>query len=258
MIGDKELLALRSEYCSLISMLFLTEADAALMELMGGDARARARAAEEWSPQIAEGWFQLGDLCGGGGAADWAERCAAEYTAIFVGPGIPRLTPCESFYRSGRAYGVHLGYVRNFMERVGLEPAEGATEPEDHISSEFQILRYLIEKQGAAENEEGEAEWLALQGEFVRRHMSEWAPRFFQDAVNDDESKFFEAFSKIGMGYITWDLDLLEDWGPKLEDDELLHIQTDRPWAGPMFDADPPNPDLIEESPLLGEEDLEN
>jgi len=249
MIGDRELLALRSEYCALLSRLFLAEPDPELMGLLAKDARGRARSAAEMNPAVSEGWFQLSDLCARGGPAEWAGRCGEEYVELFVGPGIPKLTPCESHYRSGRAYGVHLAHVRRFMERVGIEPAEDATEPEDHVSFEFQILRHLIEKQAPSANPDEEAEWLALQGEFLRRHLGAWAPRFFQDLVEEKGIFFYEAFAKIGMGYIAWENELLEGWGPRGGEGELLQIQTDRPWKGPLFDPPVPHPERVEDPP---------
>ncbi|MEE9255911.1 MAG: molecular chaperone TorD family protein, partial [bacterium] len=182
-------------------------------------------------------------------AEEWAERCTDEFLLLFVGPGVPRLTPCESHYRAGRAYGPPLGAVREFMGRAGLEPVNESHEPEDHIAFEFQILRLLIEKQAEGKDPDEEAEWLGRQGEFVRGHLGLWAPKFFQDTIEDENTVFFEAFAKIGMGYVAWESEMLEDWGPRPDEKELLKIQTDRPWKGPLFDADAPNPELIEEGP---------
>ena len=253
MIGIRELTDLRSEYCALLSRLFLAEADAELMGVLLNDVRGRARAAADMAPAVSEGWFELSDLGEGGSAGKCAEACAQEFTTLFVGPGIPRLTPCESYYRSGRAYGPHLAHVRSFMEKVGLEPQEGATEPEDHISFEFQIFRYLIEKQAASKDQDEEAGWLALQGEFLRRHLELWMPRFFEDAESKSEAQYFKAFAKIGTGYLEWESNLLEEWGPKEMDEELVQIQTDGTWKGPLFNADTPHSELIE--PELNEED---
>ena len=246
MIGDLELAALRVEYCSLLSRLFIGEVDADLMKLLAKDIRSRARGAEEMNARLAEGWFQLAELCAEGDADAWAERCSDEYTALFVGPGIPLLTPCESHYRSGRAYGRHLIYVREFMERAEIAPEEDATEPEDHISFEFQILRHLIEKQ----RDNGEEEkWLALQGEFVRRHMGVWMPTLLKDTLKEAEAVYFESFTKIAADYTAWEAELLDDWGPKFENDELMQIQPDNVWKGPIFDALPPSTEPIEEEP---------
>ncbi len=251
MIKDREVLALRIEYCSLISTLYFQEPDAELLELLVKDARTRGRGAEEMSSLLAGGWFQLADICAEGGPEAWAERAGAEYTTLFVGPGMPALTPCESHFRSGRAYGHHLVHVRNFMERAGLEPVEGASEPEDHISFEFQILRHLIEKQKS--DGEREDEWLALQGEFVRRHMRAWIPSLLEDALKVEEALFYEAFTRIASGYLVWEEDILKDWGPRLEDDELMHIQTDSVWKGPLYDAEPPSSEPIEEETGSGD-----
>ncbi len=257
MIGNRELTDLRSEYCALLSRLFLAEADAELMGVLLNDVRGRARAAAEMEPAISEGWFQLGNLGESGSAEKCAETCAQEFMTLFVGPGIPKLTPCESYYRSGRAYGAHLAFVRGFMQKVGLEPLEDATEPEDHISFELQIFRFLIEKQAASKNHEEEAKWLALQGEFLRRHLELWAPRFFQDTVSESEAQYFKAFAKIGTGYLKWESSLLEEWGPKEIDEELVQIQTDGTWKGPLFDAEAPHSDLIR-SELTEEGSLPN
>lgn len=247
MIGDRELLALRAEYCTLLSRLFLSEADADLMRVLAQGARERGRGAAAMHPLISEGWFRLGDLCAQGDARAWAERCAGEYVTLFVGPGIPRLTPCESHYRSGRAYGAHLGLVRQFMERARLAPMEDTLEPEDHISFEMQILRHLIEKQASSPDPDEEAEWLSLQGEFIRRHLGKWAPLFFHDIAGEKEAEFFAAYAKIGSGYVAWEQTLLEGWGPAGDGDEPLQIQIDRPWKGPLFDPAVPNPERIEE-----------
>jgi TorA maturation chaperone TorD len=253
MIENRELIDLRLEYCALLSRLFLAEADAGLMSVLLNDIRGRARAASEMAPAISEGWFELGGLGEGGSAEECAEACAQEFMTLFVGPGIPKLTPCESYYRSGRAYGVHLAHVRSFMEKVGLEPMDDATEPEDHISFEFQIFRYLIEKQATSKVQDEEAEWLARQGEFLRRHLELWMPRFFEDAESEGEAQYFKAFAKIGTGYLEWESSLLEEWGPKEKEEELIQIQTDGTWKGPLFNADVPNSELIE--PELNEED---
>lgn len=253
MTGNRELLALRSEYCTLLSRLFLAEAAADLMRVLAQGARERGRNAAAMDPLISEGWFQLGELCAKGEVQQWADDCSREYVTLFVGPGIPRLTPCESYYRSGRAYGPHLALVRGFMEKAGLEAAEDASEPADHISFEFQILQCLIEKQASCEAPDDEAEWLSLQGEFVRRHLGAWAPRFFEDIANE-KPLFFGAFAKIGSGYIAWERSLLKEWGPQAEEENLVQIRLDRPWKGPLFDPSPPHPERIEQ-PLSEEKD---
>ena len=257
MIGNRELTDLRSEYCSLLSRLFLAGADVELMGVLLNDVRGRARAASEMAPAISEGWFELGDLGEGGSDEKCAETCAQEFMTLFVGPGVPKLTPCESYYRSGRAYGAHLAHVRSFMEKVGLEPLEDATEPEDHISFELQIFRHLIEKQAASKDQDEEAGWLALQGEFLRRHLELWMPRFFEDAQSKSEAQYFKAFAKIGTGYLEWESSLLEEWGPKEIDEEPIQIQTDGTWKGPLYDAETANSDLIR-SGLTEEDSLPN
>lgn len=246
MIENQEVTDLRTEYCTLLSRLFLAEVDADLMGILLNDVRGRARAAAEMDSAISEGWFQLGELSEGVGAEECAAACAREFMTLFVGPGIPKFTPCESYYRSGRAYGAHLALVRSFMQKIGLEPEEGATEPEDHIAFEFQIFRHLIEKQAASSGQEEEAKWLAFQGEFLFRHFELWAPRFFQDVLSKEEAQYFKAFAKIGAGYLSWESSLLKEWSPSGIDEGLIQIRTDGAWKGPLFNAEAPNSEMIE------------
>lgn len=249
MIGDRELLAFRLEYCALLSRLFVEETDEELMRLLTEGARDRARASAEMDPAAAEGWFELDELAAGKSAAECAARCTEEFVVLFVGPGIPKFTPCESFYRSGQMYGVQLGHVRQFMERVNLIPAEETHEPEDHISFELNIFRFLIEKQMNGQGEEEEARWLAHQGEFLRRHLLTWAPDFFGVLIDDEEVHFFRAFAKIASGYLAWENTLLKDWGSEIKTEDLLEVRPAKFWKGPTFEVPVPNPELIEESP---------
>lgn len=245
-IGDPEVAALRGEYCALLSRLFLQEADPALMHLLAEGARERARASAEMNELVSEGWFALGNLFAQGTPEEWADRCGEEFLALFVGPGVPRLTPCESRYRSGRAYGSHLALVRAFMERAGLEAQADVFEPEDHLAFEFQILSSLIERQKADPAEQ--AKWLALQGEFVHRHLGAWAPEFFEEAIAIEGMPFYEAFSKIGKGYVAWEQTLLAEWKPAIPEEELIQIRTDGSWKGPLFDPGVPEGVEIEKS----------
>ncbi|MFQ5694011.1 MAG: molecular chaperone, partial [Nitrospinota bacterium] len=219
-IGDRELSRLRQEHYAVLAQVFAAAAGEELLEVLARDLLTRARGAAQMDLALSEGWRALRDLFGEGGASAWAERCEDEYVRLFVGPGVPEATPCESYYRSGKLYAEPLGWVRDFMREAGLEPTAETSEAEDHIAFELEIMRTLIAKQEAAGDSEGEARWLGLQGKFLRRHLEAWAPDFFRDLEANEAVPFYAAMAKVGRGFLAWEGRILAPWGPSAEEVE--------------------------------------
>jgi TorA maturation chaperone TorD len=166
-IGDRELSQFRREYYQLFSSLFLREPTAELLTLLGQNVEARTEAAAALHPLLGEGWRGVGQFLQKDreNPKTLAAKAAEEFTPLFVGPGIPQITPCESFYLTGKLFGAPLVQIRNFMGQVGLEKGEEWPEPEDHIAFTCDIMRQLITRQEASGNPDEETQWLNLQGE---------------------------------------------------------------------------------------------
>ena len=158
MIGDRELCQFRQEYYELFSVLFLREPTAELLTLLGQNLEARTEAAAALNPLLGEGWREVGQSLRAGleNPRALAAKVAEEFTPLFVGPLIPKITPCESFYLTGKLFGPPLVLIRNFMRRVGLEKREEWPEPEDHIAFACDIMRQLITRQEASANPDEE------------------------------------------------------------------------------------------------------
>src|SRR5262249_20963732 len=61
-----------------------------------------------------------------------AKRVEREYFDLFIGLGRGELLPYGSYYLSGFLHERPLARLRAHLARLGIERAEGQTEPEDH------------------------------------------------------------------------------------------------------------------------------
>jgi len=103
-IGDRELSQFRREYYELFSVLFLREPTAELLTALGQNLEARVEAAAALHPLLGEGWREVGQFLQKDreNPKALAAKVAEDFTPLLVGPGIPKITPCESFYLTGK------------------------------------------------------------------------------------------------------------------------------------------------------------
>ncbi|MEE9182379.1 MAG: molecular chaperone TorD family protein [candidate division NC10 bacterium] len=236
-IGDRELCQFRREYYELFSVLFLREPTAELLTLLGQNLKARIEAAGTLHPLLGEGWREVGQFLGAGleNPRDLAAKVAEEFTPLLVGPGIPKLTPCESFYLTGKLFGAPLVLIRNFMRRVGIEKEEKWPEPEDHIAFTCDVMRQLITRQSASNNPDEETRWLNLQGDFAKVHLSRWVPRFAED-LEQMGGEFYRGIGKIVRAFLELEKELLADWGSE-RPAHLIQVK-ESSFKGPLFEAE--------------------
>ncbi len=237
MIGDRELCRFRQEYYELFSVLFLREPTVELLTLLGQNLEARTEAAAALNPLLGEGWREVGQSLRAGleNPRALAAKVAEEFTPLFVGPLIPKITPCESFYLTGKLFGPPLVLIRNFMRRVGLEKREEWPEPEDHIAFACDIMRQLITRQEASANPDEETRWLNLQGDFMKAHLSRWVPRFAED-LEKMGGDFYRGVGKVVLGFLEFEKELLADWGSE-KPAHLIQVK-ESSFKGPMFVAE--------------------
>jgi TorA maturation chaperone TorD len=119
-----------------------------------------------------------------------AETVAREYFELFVGVGRGELLPYASYYLTGFLQERPLAKIRDDMIAMGIAPAEGLAEPEDHITVLCEIMAGLASRQFEAE----------LEGErrFFERHLKSWAPRFFADLETAASAKFYRNVGSLG------------------------------------------------------------
>ena len=77
------------------------------------------------------------------GARATAQNVQQEYFALFDGIGRGKLMPYASYYLTGLTYGRPLSRLRQTLQRLGIEKAEGRSEPEDHAAILCEIMAGL-------------------------------------------------------------------------------------------------------------------
>lgn len=126
---------------------------------------------------------------------DPVERCAVEYTRLFVGPPRPAAAPWETMHRAGGSAatgGATVGFgqatfeMRALLREAGLEVKNENNQYEDHIGIELLLLSALCAR--AAE----EGEFPVVEGSsvadkalaFIEAHPLAWLPSL-RAAVED-------------------------------------------------------------------------
>jgi TorA maturation chaperone TorD len=123
-----------------------------------------------------------------------AEAVKREYFELFIGVGRGELLPYTSYYLSGFLNERPLARLRADMMRLGLERAEGHSDPEDHLGTLCEIMsgfacnHFVI----AADDEH----------DFFARHIAPWAGRFFADLESAKAARFYRAVGALGRIFI--------------------------------------------------------
>jgi TorA maturation chaperone TorD len=177
-IEDDDLDSARAQEYALLATLFARAPDAALLQrlaaLHGDDSLlGKAHAA------LAERASRLS-----------AESIEREYFDLFIGVGRGELVPYGSYYLTGFLYERPLARLRGKLAELGLERAEGQSEPEDHIAFLCEVMSRLI---GAGN---------ASDGEFFADHVAPWAGRFFADLERSERADFYRAVGALGRVFM--------------------------------------------------------
>ncbi len=119
-----------------------------------------------------------------------------EYMRLFIGVGRGELLPYASYYLTGFLNDKPLAKLRNEMQVMGIERAEGVKDPEDHIASLFDIMAGLIRGTFDAPND------LAVQATFFKTHIDPWAPLLMQDIEAAKSAVFYAPVGTIGRAFM--------------------------------------------------------
>lgn len=191
---DEIELARAQEY-TLLSRLLLRGPDAELLQRLRrlrGDDSALGRAHQ---------------LLAESAARTNAEGVAREYFALFVGLGRGELLPYASYYLTGFVHGRPLATLRQDLQRLGIERAEGHLEPEDHAG-------ILLEIMGALASDSVSAP-VGTDRAFFHDHLAPWMGGFFSDLERAKAAQFYSAVGRLGTTFLE-----IERQGFRLTDGE--------------------------------------
>lgn len=119
---------------------------------------------------------------------------AREYFALFIGIGRGELLPYASFYLTGFLHEKPLALLRQDLDHLGIERADGNFDPEDHLG-------LLLEVMGGFANGTFDAD-LTRQQQFFDRHIAPWAARCFADLGVSASAGFYKAVAALGGCFI--------------------------------------------------------
>lgn len=98
-----------------------------------------------------------------------------EFHDLFIGLARGELIPYGSYYMTGFLNEKPLANLRIDMGKLGIDRAEGVSEPEDHIAALCEMMAGLITGAFGAPAD------LAAQQAFFDAHIAPWAEKFFAD-----------------------------------------------------------------------------
>jgi len=119
-----------------------------------------------------------------------AEDVQREFFRLFIGVGRGELLPFASYYLTGFLHERPLAKVRADLQALGVERAERACEPEDHVAVLCEVMAGLIRGDFGAAGLDDRV--------FFERHLKPWAARFFADLEAAESARFYRPVGTIG------------------------------------------------------------
>lgn len=191
MAGDiDEIDAARAQEYALLASLLLRAPDGALLKRLAtlrGDA----------SP-IGVAHIALAEAA----ANTTAQRVEREFFDLFIGVGRGELLPYGSYYLTGFLHERPLARLRDELNRMGIERAEGVYEPEDHAGILCEIMSGLASGRLPAPPGSDQV--------IFEKHMAPWMVRFFTDLENAEAADFYRRLGTLGRRFMDIEAEAFE------------------------------------------------
>jgi TorA maturation chaperone TorD len=123
-----------------------------------------------------------------------AEAVAREYFELLIGLGRGELLPYASYYLTGFLHGRPLARLRQMLQHIGIDRAEGQTEPEDHAAILLEIMAGFAGGTIAAA--------AGAEHELFESHLAPWIGRFFSDLEHAKAADFYARVGTVGRVFM--------------------------------------------------------
>jgi TorA maturation chaperone TorD len=123
-----------------------------------------------------------------------AERIEREYFELFIGLGRGELMPYGSYYLTGFLHERPLARLREDLQVLGIERAEGEVEPEDHAAILCEIMSGLVSRRLSAPP--------GTDQQIFEKHLAPWMGRFFADVEQAKPARFYRHVGTLGRLFI--------------------------------------------------------
>ncbi len=120
-----------------------------------------------------------------------------EYVNLFLGVGRGELLPFASYYLTGFLNDKPLSKLRDDMNKLGVVRLKEVKEPEDHISSLFDIMSGLIT------GNFGKIYSISEQFNFFEKHLNSWVHLLMSDIESAKTAVFYAPIGSLGKEFIT-------------------------------------------------------
>ena len=118
------------------------------------------------------------------------EKVSREFFELFIGLGRGELMPYASYYLTGFLHERPLARLRGDLVALGIERAEGNSEPEDHAAILCEIMAGLLDGRFAAPE--------GADRSLFEKHMASWIGRFFADLERAEHADFYRHVGTLG------------------------------------------------------------
>ena len=122
------------------------------------------------------------------------EAAEREYFNLFIGIGRGELLPYGSYYLTGFLHERPLARLRADLAPLGIERAEGNSEPEDHAATLCEIMAGLVS--GGLPAPHGTDQ------QTFEKHLSPWIARFFADLERAETANLYRRIGTLGRVFM--------------------------------------------------------
>jgi TorA maturation chaperone TorD len=122
------------------------------------------------------------------------ERAEREYFDLFIGIGRGEVLPYASYYLTGFLHERPLARLRGDLGALGIERAEGNSEPEDHAATLCEIMAGIVG--GMLPAPEGTDQ------QIFEKHLSPWIGQFFADLEQAESARLYRSVGALGRTFM--------------------------------------------------------
>lgn len=119
-----------------------------------------------------------------------------EFMALFLGVEAAQVYPYASIHLSGYFMGSSLAALRTDLSRLGLTTRRTVHEPEDHIASLCEAMRFMLSGEAA-----GESTSLEIQEQFFRRHIAPWYEAFTDQLEQAPAAIYYRPVARFARAF---------------------------------------------------------
>jgi TorA maturation chaperone TorD len=174
----------RAAYYGLIARLFYAAPDAAVLAQM-----LHANAFAGSDAPVALAWRELAAAA----QTAFPVMLENEHTELFVGTGKAEITPYLTHYTIRYATDTPLVDVRQQLRRWGIARRGSASEPEDHVSSLCEAMRFAIAVQHRSDEE---------QRDFFDRFLYRGAIAFCDAVSASPKAVFYGSVARFARAFL--------------------------------------------------------